>query len=86
MVQLDIGCVAYRRMWLHLEGWCVFYKLFATVMLVGVFLGGYYLGHKPQSPDIFAWAQRAYHQAAEVSDQLADAGDATGSTVASDQD
>jgi len=48
----------------------VFHKLFATVILVGTFLGGYYLGRKPQSPDIFAWAQRTYRQAVEAGSQL----------------
>ena len=61
---------------MYLEDSKVFYRLFATLVLAGTFLGGYYLGHKPQSPDIFAWAQRTYRQAAESSNRLAGSKDA----------
>ena len=37
-------------------------RLFRTILLVAVFLGGYYLGRKPNSPDIFAWSVDTYHR------------------------
>ena len=35
-------------------------RLLAIILSVGVFLGGYYLGQQPGSPDIFGWAQKNY--------------------------
>ena len=61
----------------------MFHRLFATVVLAAAFLGGYYLGHKPQSPDIFAWAQRAYHHAAEAGGRLAGSEEAPGGAATS---
>ena len=37
-------------------------KLILLILLAAVFLGGYFLGHAPDSPDIFAWAQDAYEK------------------------
>jgi hypothetical protein len=42
-------------------------RLLVTILIVGAFLGGYYLGHQEGSPDIFGWAQKAYPQFAEAS-------------------
>lgn len=41
-------------------------KFLAMMMLLATFLGGYYLGHKPDSPDIFGWASGAYDQVARA--------------------
>ena len=32
------------------------------ILLGAAFLGGYYLGQQPDSPDIFGWASKTYHQ------------------------
>ena len=45
-------------------------KLLLLILLTGAFLGGYYLGRQPNSPDIFAWAQNTYNQAVDVGHQL----------------
>ena len=37
-------------------------RLLLTVVLLATFLGGYCVGHRPGSPDIIAWARRAYGQ------------------------
>ncbi len=34
-------------------------RAFILILILGGFLGGYYVGHKPGSPDIFAWPQKA---------------------------
>ena len=47
-------------------------RLILLVLLAATFLGGYYLGHRPGSPDIFAHAQDAYGEAGEVGGQLWD--------------
>jgi len=49
----------------------VFKKVFILILLAGTFLGGYRLGRRPGSPDIFAWAQQRYRQAAEMGKGLA---------------
>lgn len=57
-------------------------RLLLLILLSGAFLGGYYLGRQPNSPDIFAWAQKTYHQAADVGHQLSAAlNDDPGSTL-----
>ena len=38
-------------------------SLIAMTLLAGAFLGGYYLGQQPGSPDMFAWAGKACDQA-----------------------
>jgi len=45
-------------------------KLILLVMLTGAFLGGYYLGRKPDSPDIFSVAKQHYDKAVEVSRKI----------------
>ena len=37
-------------------------KLLRFILLLAAFLGGYYLGHRPDSPDIFAMAARAWRE------------------------
>ena len=44
----------------------MFKKLIVTALMSATFLGGYYLGRQPGSPDIFAHLEDGYHQAAEV--------------------
>ena len=41
------------------------------MLLSAMFLGGYYLGHQTDSPDIFAWAKEKYQQVSMVNDALA---------------
>ena len=50
-------------------------RLFLLSMLGGTFLGGYYLGHQPDSPDIFAMAQKGYEKVAGAGDMLSDMAD-----------
>lgn len=40
------------------------------LLLAGTFLGGYYVGHKPGSPDLFATAEDLYRQAGEAGRDL----------------
>lgn len=46
-------------------------RLFRFIVLVGVFVGGYYLGRTPNSPDLFAYAQGLYQAASRSSDEIA---------------
>ncbi len=46
-------------------------RLILAILLMGAFGGGYYLGHLPGSPDIFAWAADTYSQAADAGHKLA---------------
>ena len=45
-------------------------KLIIITLLILAFLWGYYLGLKPEAPDIFAWAGKNYDQAADVGKKL----------------
>ncbi len=47
-------------------------RLITTFLLLVAFLGGYYLGRKPESPDIFAWARGAYHQVDQTTQEIVD--------------
>lgn len=40
-------------------------------ILLGVFLGGYYLGHQPESPDIFASINEGYQQVSQLAETVA---------------
>jgi hypothetical protein len=42
-------------------------RVLMLLLLVGAFLGGYYLGRLPNSPDIFAWGRQACDRAVEMS-------------------
>jgi len=41
-------------------------RLIRFIMLLAVFLAGYYLGHLPDSPDIFDHAARIYHRMSDT--------------------
>ncbi|KPK85590.1 MAG: hypothetical protein AMJ81_03270 [Phycisphaerae bacterium SM23_33] len=40
------------------------------ILLLAVFLGGYYVGHLPDSPDIFGGAADLYHRADETATRI----------------
>lgn len=44
--------------------------LITLILLAAAFLGGYHLGHQPNSPDVIAWAQQTYKQATAAGQQL----------------
>ena len=50
-------------------------RLLTTAMLLGTFLGGYYLGRMPGSPDIIHWARSRYSKVSEASRFLAEFAD-----------
>jgi len=45
-------------------------RLILLLLLAAAFLGGYYLGGRPGSPDIFRHAEDAYRQVAQAAEQL----------------
>jgi len=45
-------------------------RFLRSVLLLGVFLGGYYLGHLPDSPDIFGWAVSVYQRVHRVAGEI----------------
>lgn len=47
-------------------------RLLTIILLVGAFLGGYYLGHCEGSPDIFAWARNNYPRFAAAGQEFLD--------------
>ncbi len=51
----------------------MFRRLLIFAFVSSSFLGGYYLGRLPESPDIFSWAQKAYSQVAGVGEAISDA-------------
>ena len=50
----------------------MFRRLFTLVVLSGVFVGGYYLGRRPDSPDLVGWLRGAYHRVASTAGSLSD--------------
>ncbi len=46
-------------------------RIIRLILLLSVFLGGYYLGRRPGSPDIFAWAQGVYLRVTDTSSDIA---------------
>jgi len=44
-------------------------RLLISMLLAGAFLGGYYLGHEPDSPDIFGWAKKTYARLSDRQDE-----------------
>ncbi|MCD6365528.1 MAG: hypothetical protein J7M14_06595 [Planctomycetes bacterium] len=50
----------------------MFKKTFIMMILSAVFLGGYYVGNKEGSPDIFAQMRAKYAQAEKASKVLLD--------------
>ncbi|MDY7011145.1 MAG: hypothetical protein SVV80_10400 [Planctomycetota bacterium] len=45
-------------------------KLAKIIVLLAVFLGGYYVGHRPGSPDIFARAGQIYNRLTSTKDDI----------------
>jgi len=45
-------------------------RLFLTILLLGVFFGGYCLGRRPGSPDVIGWARRSYQRASGLAKTL----------------
>jgi len=45
-------------------------RLVVLILVVGSFLGGYYLGHLENSPDVFGWLEGAYSKVARTADDL----------------
>lgn len=56
----------------------MFKRMAILIVLAGTFLGGYYVGRLPGSPDIFAMAQDGYHRAGELGKALQAATDSDG--------
>jgi hypothetical protein len=48
-------------------------KVIILTLLLGAFLGGYYLGHQPNSPDVFGWADKVYHRVVDAGKQVVSA-------------
>ena len=38
-------------------------RFLRVIVLMAVFLGGYYVGRLPNSPDVFGWSVDVYHRA-----------------------
>jgi len=53
-------------------------KLITTALVAAAFLGGYYLGRAPGSPDILALAKQAYCQARDAGGKTTGAAHAVG--------
>ena len=47
-----------------------FKRFIVLILLLAAFLGGYYIGRHPGSPDIFAIAARAYDRVGERAESL----------------
>ncbi len=45
-------------------------RLIKLILLLAVFLGGYYVGHRPDSPDIFVRAGQIYSQFTVATDDV----------------
>lgn len=50
-------------------------KWILMTLLVGVFLAGYYVGHLPGSPDLFAWTGGWYKHARGAGEKISSAAD-----------
>ena len=46
-------------------------RLVKLILLLAVFLGGYYVGRRPGSPDIFARAGQVYNRLTSTTDEIA---------------
>ncbi len=46
------------------------FRLIKFVLLLAVFLGGYYVGNRPGSPDIFARAGQIYNRLTSTTDDI----------------
>jgi hypothetical protein len=54
-------------------------KFMTILLMTGTFLGGYYLGRLPGSPDIFGWTSAKCSQTRALCDQVSDAANHSGS-------
>lgn len=45
-------------------------KIIGLILLSAAFLGGYWCGRQPGSPDIFAWLQRTMPQVAQAGEKI----------------
>ena len=45
-------------------------RLIKLILLLAVFLGGYYVGRRPGSPDIFAGAGQIYNRLTSTTDDI----------------
>lgn len=46
-------------------------KLILLILLAASFLGGYYLGRRPGSPDVIRWCRQACRQSADTAVHVA---------------
>ena len=46
-------------------------RFLRLIVLMAVFLGGYYVGHLPNSPDIVAWSANAYRRVDKATKDIA---------------
>lgn len=56
-------------------------RLITLILLSAAFLGGYYLGHRPDSPDIFAKAGQAYRRLTSTTNDVASRAEEQDSTL-----
>lgn len=56
-------------------------RLLRIIALMAVFLGGYYVGHLPNSPDIFAWSVGVYRRVDKATKDIADRSKAENTSV-----
>jgi hypothetical protein len=47
-------------------------RFFKTILLLAVFLAGYYVGHLPGSPDIFAGAEHFYQRVDRTTTEISE--------------
>ena len=59
-------------------------KLILFIFLAAIFLGGYYLGRIPGSPDLFSWSQQVYGRVATATGEMIDSVRGSGDAVATD--
>ena len=53
-------------------------RVVRLILLTAIFLGGYYVGHLPGSPDIFAKTAAAYRQVARTTTSISAKAEAEG--------
>ncbi len=58
------------------------WRLLRLIVLTAVFLGGYYLGRLPNSPDIFAWSAGVYHRVDKATKDITEKSKAEKTNVA----
>ncbi len=45
-------------------------RIFRLILMMGIFLGGYYLGRRPGSPDLIGYGKGAYHWAVRTGERI----------------